>query len=149
MKYLKENAKVISIIVIFIVAVVVLFIFYNGVFLNNSSKYGDRLKGIETVKLDSNKKNEIKENVLSLKTASKVSVTESGKIIEVIVVVNDDVDVAKGKEIGNKVLEKLTDEQKKYFDVQIFVKKNSDDEKFPIIGYKHHSKDNITWTKDR
>ena len=49
----------------------------------------------------------------------------------------------------NKVIEKLSDKQKKYFDVQIFIKKSSKDEKFPIIGYKHHNKDNITWTKDR
>lgn len=149
MKYLKEHAKLISIIVIFIVAVVVLFMLYNGVFLNNASKYGDRLKGIEAVKLDSKNKTEIKENVLSLKTSSKVSVTENGKIIEVIIVANDDIDIAKGKELGNKVLEKLTDDQKKYFDVQIYVKKNNKDDKFPIIGYKHHNKDNITWTKDR
>lgn len=149
MKYLKEHAKVIIIIVAFILVVVVLFAIYNGIFVNNSSKYGDRLKGIEKVELDSHMKKDIQDNVVTLNITSSVLVKLSGRIINVIATINDDIDVNKSKEIGNKVLEKLTDEQKKYFDVQIFVKKSSEDDKFPIIGYKHHNKDNITWTKDR
>jgi len=149
MKYLKEHAKVIIIIVVFILVVVILFAIYNGVFVNNSSKYGDRLKGIENVELNPSMKKAIQDNIVTLNITSSVEVKVSGKIINVITVVDDDIDVNNSKEIGNKVLEKLTDEQKKYFDVQIFIKKSSEDDKFPIIGYKHHSKDNITWTKDR
>ena len=49
MKFLKEHAKLIAIVVIFVLAVIILFSIYNSIFLNNSSKYGDRLKGIDEV----------------------------------------------------------------------------------------------------
>ena len=149
MKFLKEHAKLIAIVVIFVLAVIILFSIYNSLFLNNSSKYGDRLKGIDEVKVTSNLEKEIKENIKTLDITKSVEIEESGKIINVIALVNDDIEVNKSKEIGNKVIEKLSDKQKKYFDVQIFIKKSSKDENFPIIGYKHHNKDNITWTKDR
>ena len=149
MKFLKEHAKLIAIVVIFVLAVIILFSIYNSIFLNNSSKYGDRLKGIDEVKVTSNLEKEIKENIKTLDITKSVEIEESGKIINVIALVNDDIEVNKSKEIGNKVIEKLSDKQKKYFDVQIFIKKSSKDEKFPINGYKHHNKDNITWTKDR
>lgn len=149
MKFLKGHAKLIAIVVIFVLAVIILFSIYNSIFLNNSSKYGDRLKGIDEVKVTSNLEKEIKENIKTLDITKSVEIEESGKIINVIALVNDDIEVNKSKEIGNKVIEKLSDKQKKYFDVQIFIKKSSKDEKFPIIGYKHHNKDNITWTKDR
>ena len=149
MKFLKEHAKLIAIVVIFVLAVIILFSIYNSIFLNNSSKYGDRLKGIDEVKVTSNLEKEIKENIKTLDITKSVEIEESGKIINVIALVNDDIEVNKSKEIGNKVIEKLSDKQKKYFDVQIFIKKSSKDEKFPISGYKHHKKDNITWTKDR
>ena len=149
MKFLKEHAKLIAIVVIFVLAVIILFSIYNSIFLNNSSKYGDRLTGIDEVKVTSNLEKEIKENIKTLDITKSVEIEESGKIINVIALVNDDIEVNKSKEIGNKVIEKLSDKQKKYFDVQIFIKKSSKDEKFPIICYKHHNKDNITWTKDR
>ena len=104
---------------------------------------------LDEVKVTSNLEKEIKENIKTLDITKSVEIEESGKIINVIALVNDDIEVNKSKEIGNKVIEKLSDKQKKYFDVQIFIKKSSKDEKFPIIGYKHHNKDNITWTKDR
>ena len=146
MKFLKEHAKLIAIVVIFVLAVIILFSIYNSIFLNNSSKYGDRLKGIDEVKVTSNLEKEIKENIKTLDITKSVEIEESGKIINVIALVNDDIEVNKSKEIGNKVIEKLSDKQKKYFDVQIFIKKSSQDEKFPIFGYKHHNKDNISWT---
>ncbi len=149
MKYLKENAKLIIAIAIFIVIVVAIFVAYNGLFLKSSSKYGDRLKGIDEIPVSNSNKTEIEENVTALGITSKISVEVKGKIIEIIITVNDDIDVNKSKEVAAKVLEKLTDEQKKCYDVQIFIQKNSEDEKFPIIGYKHHSRDNFTWTKDR
>ena len=61
MKFLKEHAKLIAIVVIFVLAVIILFSIYNSIFLNNSSKYGDRLKGIDEVKVTSNLEKEIKE----------------------------------------------------------------------------------------
>ena len=157
MKFLKEHAKLIAIVVIFVLAVIILFSIYNSIFLNNSSKYGDRLKGIDEVKVTSNLEKEIKENIKTLDITKSVEIKEminnvfefNDKFVSEIMVPRNKIFALDIDMTIAEVIEKLSDKQKKYFDVQIFIKKSSKDEKFPIIGYKHHNKDNITWTKDR
>ena len=39
--------------------------------------------------------------------------------------------------------------EKKFYDVEMFIKKTNDDVQFPIIGYKHRSKEVFSFTKDR
>ena len=148
-KYLKENLKLIVVLLVFIVLAFGFFIAYNAIFVNNQSKYGDRLDGIENVKITKKIKKEIVDNVGSLQITKSVSVNVSGKTINVLAKVNDDIEVGKAKEIDGKVMEKLSDEAKKFYDIQILISKDTDDAKFPIVGYRHHSKDYISWTKDR
>lgn len=148
-KYLKENLKLIVVLLVFIVLAFGFFIAYNAIFVNNQSKYGDRLDGIENVKITDKIKKEIVDNVGSLQITKSVSVNVSGKTINVLAKVNDDIEVGKAKEIDGKVIEKLSDEVKKFYDIQILISKDTDDAKFPIVGYRHHSKDYISWTKDR
>lgn len=149
MKYLKNHIRLIIVLVIFIGLVFGCFIAYNSIFVNNQSKYGSRLDGINEVKIDDKKKKEIKENIESLQITKSVSIRLSGKTINVMITVNDDIELDKAKETAGKILEKLSDEEKKFYDVQIFVSKDTDDAKYPILGYKHHSKDYVNWTKDR
>ena len=73
----------------------------------------------------------------------------TGKIIKAIVYVNNDIGLDKAKESYTKLTEKLSDEQKKYFDIQIFLNKKEKDDNYPTIGYKHHNKDYVSWTKGR
>ena len=141
--------RLIIVLAIFIILVIGCFVAYNIIFVNNQSKYGDRLDGIEKVKITDDIKNSIKENIATLEITKNSSVRVSGKIINVTATLNDDIEVGKAKEIADKVLEKLSDDEKAFYDVQVFIKKDTDDEKFPIVGYKHHSRENITWTKDR
>ena len=42
-----------------------------------------------------------------------------------------------------------SDDEKSYYDIQFIISKESDKDHFPIIGYKHHTKTDIKWTKDR
>lgn len=148
-RYLKNHMRLIIVLAIFIAIVFGCFIAYNSIFVNNQSKYGSRLDGINEVKIDDKKKNEIKKNIESLQITKSVSIRLSGKIIEVMITVNDDTGSDKAKETAGKVLEKLSDEEKKFYDIQIFISKTTDDAKYPIVGYKHHAKDYVNWTKDR
>ena len=43
----------------------------------------------------------------------------------------------------------ISEKQIKVYDIQIFIKKKTKDDKFPIIGYKNHARDNISWTRNR
>ena len=138
MKYIKKNKKMFIAIGIFLLLVILLIPVKNALFPNTGKAiYGDRLDGIDKVKI-SNKTLASIEDKLKEESVTKVSSRISGKTVEIILTVSSDVS-----------LEVFSDAEKKYYDFQVFITKDSESEEFPIIGYRHHSKDSITWTKDR
>ncbi len=149
MKFIKKNKLAIIACIIVILLIVLAFqlkeIFAPEV---GSAIYGNRLDGIEAVKISKDTLNRIEDN-LKEDSVSKVTSRISGRTVEIIITVNSDVSIDTAKEYANKTLEPFSEEQKKYYDFQIFVKKDSDSSEFPIIGYKQKTKDNISWSKDR
>ena len=109
--------------------------------------YGSRLEGIDKVKITKEKKQQVIDNLKE--GTEKVSVRVAGKIVYISIVVNGDTSLDAAKELGNKALESFSDEEKSFYDFQIIIQKNNDSKQFPIIGYKQHKRQAITWTKDR
>ena len=109
--------------------------------------YGTRLEGIDKVKLDKKKQDSLKEE---FKESSKsVTVRLQGRIIYLDVNLKDDVSRDTAKDLSNKTLEKLSEDERAYYDVQFMINNEANKDQFPIIGYKHHTKSGIRWTKDR
>lgn len=149
MNYIKRNKGTVIAIIIFIILVVLLFQIKN-IFFPNSGKaiYGNRLEGIEEVEISKDTYKKV-EKSLAEDSVSKVTTDIAGKLVKIFITVNEDVDLEKAKSYGGKAIEPFTAEQKNYYDFQIYIEKKGDNEHFPIIGYKHHSKGTISWTKDR
>lgn len=149
MKFIKKNKLAVIGCVIVILLIVLAFqlkeIFAPEV---GSAIYGNRLDGIDSVKIKQDTLNRIEEN-LKDDSVSKVTSRISGRTVEIVITVNSDVSIDTAKEYGNKSLQPFSEKEKKYYDFQIFVKKDSESSEFPIIGYKQKSKENISWTKDR
>lgn len=148
--FLKNNKFTIVAIAIFLVIVLLLVQVKNIFFPQRANAlYGDRLKGIEEVKITEKDQGKIKSTLESDGGIKTATVRTSGKTLEVIITVNDDVSLDTAKPYVNKILETCSDEQKAYYDIQVFIKKENGGNDFPIIGYKHHKKAGFTFTKDR
>lgn len=149
MNFIKRNKSTIIAIVIFLILVIVLFQLKN-IFFPNTGKaiYGNRLEGIENVKI-SNKTLENVKSTLSGDTVTEVSTDIAGKLVKIFITVNDDVTIETAKTYGPKALEVFSQDEKGYYDFQIYIQKKGDSTQFPIVGYKHHSKQEMSWTKDR
>ena len=148
LKFIKKNSRLIVGIVIVVFLVIIAIMAKNFFFPDDAEAYyGTRLEGIDKVKITDKKKEELKEN---FKDSSKsVTVRLAGRIIYIDVKVNDDVSTDTARDLANKTLEKLSDEEKGYYDVQFLIGNDADKDHFPIIGYKHHAKQAISWTKNR
>ena len=148
--FIKDNKFTIIAITIFLV-IVLLLVQVKNIFFPNGKKaiYGDRLNGIENVQISKTKQSDVIKILKDDASIKNATVRISGKTIEVIITVNDDIDVNTAKGFANKSLEQFSEEQKKFYDFQVFIKKDTEEANFPIIGYKHHKKDNFTFTKDR
>lgn len=149
-KYLKENKTVVAAVIVFLLAIIVAFLvkdfFFSG---TENALYGNRLKGIDEVKVTSSEKSDVKKSLESDSTVKSAKCLVQGKIVNVIVTVNDDVGTDTAKSLADKVLESFNDDQKKFYDFQVFIQKNSDSTDFPIIGYRQNTKTSFSWTKDR
>lgn len=149
MKYIEKNKKTFMAIGIFLLFVILLIPVKNALFPNTGKAiYGDRLDGIDKVKI-SNKTLASIEDKLKEDSVTKVSSRVSGRTVEIILTVSSDVSLEVAKGYGDKALEVFSDAEKKYYDFQVFVTKDSESAEFPIIGYRHHGKNKLTWTKDR
>lgn len=150
MSFIRKNKFVIIAIGVFFILVVLVFQIATMFFPEEGTAlYGDRLDGIEEVELSNSKLTKIESNLKSDGAVKEADVSVAGKIVEVIITVQDDTSVDTAKALNTKVLDSLSNKEKKFYDIQIFVKKDSEATDFPIIGYKHHAKDTFSWTKDR
>ena len=147
MEFFKKHKNLLISIIIFIL-VLLLALVSRKLLTNTENKaiYGDRLKEVN-VKVN---EKDIESKLSDLKDGVEdISVRKQGKIINITIVVNKDIDQDKAKEIGTNSLNAISEKQIKVYDIQIFIKKNTKDDKFPIIGYKNHARDNISWTRNR
>ena len=147
-KFIKKHSHLIVGIIIIIFLVVIGIMAKNFFFPDDAEAYyGTRLEGIDKVKINNKKKEELKE---SFKESSEsINIRLQGRIIYVNAKIKEDVSIDTARDLANKTLEKLSDDEKAYYDVQFIISKDADKEHFPIIGYKHHTKSGITWTKNR
>lgn len=131
---------------------VLVFVFYKLVLSQTSDTkaiYGERLDGIEEVKISKTKKEDIENSIKEVGNNKSVKVTIQGKIINVMITINDDVTRDSAKGLADKVLEKLSEDEKRFYDIQVFIKKDVEDVQLPIIGYHHPKKNGFSWTLDR
>ena len=149
MKLIKRNKFTFFIIIFFFILFALVFQL-KALFFPDSkdANYGDRLDGLVEVEKSTltDMANKIKEN----ESVKEVTSTTNGRIISVIITVNDEVGLSSAKKIGESVKDNLTEENLANYDIQVFVKKESEAENdFPIIGYKAKNNDTFSWTKDR
>ena len=146
MKFIRRNRSIIISVVVFFILILLCLQVKNILFPNDGlAVYGNRLEGKVAVRKNLNKK--MKE--LLPEGVTKVSVRESGRILNVTITVTDTITRDTAKSFATQSLAALSEEEANYYDVQFFLVKNAEASDFPIIGYKIPKAEAITWTKDR
>ena len=151
MKFIKKNKYTIIVVLCFV------FLVFIGakamdLFFPNTGKaiYGNRLDGIEEVKIKNSKMDQILGSMKEDAMISKIEEETKGRLVNFIITVNDDVNTTDAKTIADKVITSFSEKQKKYYDFQVLIQKeNKELVDFPIIGYRHHDNTTFSWTKDR
>lgn len=128
-----------------------------------SSKYGDRLEGIEKISFNKKAQTKITDKIKSNENVTKTSLDIKGRIIYIIYNVKSELSLDDSKKIADESLEVISDEVKSYYDIQYIVTKNdekgttetktTDDgetkevikKEFPIMGYKNSKSSKIVW----
>ena len=110
--------------------------------------YGDRLDG--KIAVEQKTYDEMKAKISESDKVKNVSIRENGRRIDIMVTVNGDTSKSDAKKLVDNILEPFSESQIGYYDFQMYIKKDETEENdFPIIGYKQHNSSSFVWSKDR
>ena len=141
-KFFNEHKKqciIGGIIFLAIFFIIIIWLFIVPVFSNN--KYGDRLDGIEDHKISSSTIDEIENTLKENKQVSEVTYHNEGRILNFIITVSNDTKPEDAKALDDVILDKISDDDKGYYDIQILIDTEEENESYPIAGYKNKSSD--------
>lgn len=151
-----KNNKILLILSLILIVCFVLILFslvkyfYGGL---NSSKYGDRLDGINEYKLDTNINKQI-EKLYTDEEIDSVVVKLDGKIIYLTLNLSNIISKEDAKSLALKALDEFSDEEKQFYDIQFIItcekeeKSSTEENLYPIMGYKNTSSSVVVWIKD-
>lgn len=149
-KWMRNNKGFCVVILLcFVLAAILLVIFIGMLSSKSSNKYGNRLSGIEDVKIDKEVYDGVKEEVLSTEAVEDVNIRLQGKIVYTTIVLKEETTLDKAKEIASNTLDNYSEEELKYYDFSYFLKWNNEEGITVITGNKHNNFDSITWIKDK
>lgn len=147
MNFVKQH-KTACIISVIVLILLILIIVVGKLFMVDSSKdlYGDRLDGINKVKISDQTVTNLKNSFKELPEVSSIGYRLQGRLIYIELTMKQEVGADVAKDIANKVLEHFDDKQKAYYDIQIMIdNENPDSEGYPIMGNKHKTNEAIVW----
>ena len=145
-KFISENKKqclIGGIIFLAIFFIIIIWLFIVPLFSNN--KYGDRLDGIEDHKISSSTIDDIENTLKGNEQVSNVDYHNEGRILNFIITVSNDMSTDNAKKLGDTILDKISDDDKKYYDIQILIDTEEENDNYPIAGYKHKTEDNFVY----
>lgn len=151
MKFIKKNKilvifiAIFGIVMIFAVIGIVKLLMPNG----GTSVYGDRLNGIDDVQIKTTTIDIIKQGIMDSGKVESIEYDLRGKLMNFIIIVKDTTDKVDATSLTDKILSNLSEEEKKFYDIQVFINSSSENELYPIIGYKHTTSLNFSWSNNK
>ena len=151
-KKLFKNKKfviIFSLIMVALICVIMLLLILSP--NTGKSVYGNRLKGINSIKFSTNDQNKVVKKLKEEEKVTDAKMNIHGKIINVIFDVKNDTSVDDAKALAAASLENFKDDVKEFYDIEFIITKSKEEKDengnkiFPIMGYKNSSSQGLVW----
>ncbi len=147
-KWINKNKGLSIIILLALVLFIIMIIIFAQLLIGGSSnKYGNRLDGIENVKISSDTYENVKLELQDSQVVESSEVRLQGRIVYTTIVLKDDTGIDKAKELASATLRNYSEDELDFYDFSFFLKWENEDGDKVITGNKHHNLETITWTK--
>jgi hypothetical protein len=143
LSFIKKNKKkvIVTILLLIVFGVFVFAAYKLYEYLTPDTKdsvYGNRCELTEGVEISKERKDMIKETVESYEGMKLSNVDIKCNLIDIIVKVDDEITLDTVKEMSDKLLTVFTEEELKYYDLELWVDSNAkESEVYPVIGTRH------------
>lgn len=143
---MKHKGILVTSILVLLLIVLILFVkwlFFTG---NGMNEYGNRLEGIEKVKINEDTLSKMVQDIMATGQVKQADYRLEGRLLNFVVDVHSDVVPDTAKSFVDFVLTQLTKEQLGYYDIQFYIVENTNENNnYPLIGYKHKTSDGFVW----
>ena len=135
---------IVSIICIIAILMGVVLYFFNQ---TSKDKYGNRLNGIEKIKINEKKSKELESKITENELVNKTTIDIKGRLIYIDFVL-DSGKHSDAEAIAQAILELFSEEERKFYDIQFIVENlnKEEEENFPVMGYIKKGDSVIKWT---
>lgn len=149
MEFIKTHKTlciILGIVILLVVAGIVIFIKFSPNLATNP--YGNRLTGIENYPISEERIQNMSKDAEQVEGIQSFSYDLKGRLINLVVKVNADLPKESAIQYANKTLEYFSEEEKAYYDLQIFFYTEEESEIYPIIGAKHKTSNAYVWKQE-
>lgn len=150
MNFIKKH-KLLFIVLILILILLIVGIAVVGpsLFFSGNKVYGNRLDDIDNYKITDSNVNEITSAIKENTNVIEVEYSKSGKILNFKIKVASTTSIEESKGLTSVILEKISEENKSYYDIQVFLTCDADESDiYPKIGYKHKISTEFVWSNN-
>lgn len=148
LNWMKKNMGLCIVLLLTLVLLIFIAVIFIKLMVGRTSdNYGNRLDGIENVKISDDTYNGVETEVMDTGLVESVSTRLQGKIVYTTIVLKGDTDTQKAKEIASNTLDNFKEEELRFYDFSYFLKWEGEESDRVITGNKHHDLDSITWVK--
>lgn len=132
---------------VFCVTLILGVLVYYFISQNNTSTYGNRLNGVESVEITKDKLSEAKRLLEENENIDNASLRIVGKIVYINIYLKEN-KVSDSKALAIKILDVFGEDQKEVYDIAFTISLVGDnkDTIFPIMGSKKSDNTIISWT---
>lgn len=151
MKFIKNHLK--EFILILIAGGIIVFCgvsFAIMWFAGESNVYGDRLDGIEKVKLSDSYMKDIVKKIKEKQFVTEATYNINGRLVSFIVTVADGTNVDEAKNLGQIVIQGFNEEELAFYDLQLSLKDSGtlEESRYPFIATKHKTSSVFVWSNN-
>lgn len=147
-KFIKSNKKQVKIGVLVLIALIVLLVLYKALFYSSSESavYGVRLRDIKDNEFTKEEKSDVQSKASNIDGVKDVKVSIKGRLIKFFVTFNEGVSTDDIKAKFNEMLSYMNEKVTGYYDIEFYSTQVQEGKtKYPVTGYKHKNKAEITF----
>lgn len=148
MTFIRKHKFVIVLSAIFIVVLFTVIIILIPVLSEDENdKYGNRIAGIENVRISDSRVDNIKGKILDNENINKIIFKLDGKLIKFFIEVKKDTNELTIENMLNIIIDNFTEAERKYYDFEVFITCEEKQVLYPMIAYKHRNNQVFTITR--
>ncbi len=149
LSFLKKHKIGVIIVIILLIILIAMFLFIRSIFVSGHEGiiYGNRLDGIDKVRINEDTLKNIEQEIKKNEQVKKVSQRLEGKLLNFIIDVSNETTLESAQKLVEPIKNSLTEKEQSFYDIQVMIicNENAQSEIYPVIGYKHKTSSEFVW----